>query len=216
MSSSRNHACCCSREGEGSLFQIAEAGIDPRSVRLEEARQLAEERRSTFDGRVTEFIERHVDQRLRSSTAGEYRRVSDRVSTSIDGTANRSARLVGKTSVTLFDEIGERGKPGAANLTFAYLRKFLNWCVEREVIEVNPMGRMKAPFALQSRDRVLTDEELCLLTKAFDLRGWSLQADLMVAAADRTTALRDHRTEVARGHRSRRRTPNARLRSFSN
>lgn len=158
------------RAKAGETIHLAEKGQDPRSIRVEEERQRDEDRRSTFDGRVAEFLERYVDQRLRTSTAGEYRRVlngsdfAEWRGRPINEISRRDAREV-------IDDIGARGKPGAANLTFAYLRKFFNWCVEREIIEASPLARMKAPFALQSRDRVLTDPEIALVMRAFDAEG---------------------------------------------
>ena len=158
------------REKARETVHLASTGIDPRTIRLEQAKQHEEQRRSTFDGRVAEFLERHVDQRLRSSTAGEYRRVL----TGADFNRWRGkpiTEISRKDVRELFDEIGARNKPGAANLTFAYLRKFFNWSVERELIEDSPVGRMKAPFILQSRDRVLTREEMAVVTKSFDAKG---------------------------------------------
>jgi len=52
------------------------------------------------------------------------------------------------------------GKPTAQNMAYATLRAFLNWCVRHEYIDRHPLLALTPPNTLQSRDRVLTDDEL--------------------------------------------------------
>jgi integrase len=47
-----------------------------------------------------------------------------------------------------------------ANRTLAHLRKMLNWCVSRHLIDDNPCRRVSAPTKEVSRDRVLSNDEL--------------------------------------------------------
>lgn len=62
--------------------------------------------------------------------------------------------------IAALDKIVDRGAPAVANRTLAALRKMFNWAVERDLLEDNPCAGIKAPAAEQSRDRVLTDDEL--------------------------------------------------------
>lgn len=57
-----------------------------------------------------------------------------------------------------------KGK-GAANLCFATFKTFLSWCVERGHLTTNPLIKRKTPHKLQSRDRLLTDDEIKLIWK---------------------------------------------------
>ena len=69
-----------------------------------------------------------------------------------------------------------------ANRTFAELRKFFNWAVEKDILPASPMAQMKPPFEDEkARNRVLlfskavegsTDEELRWLWQAADAEGW--------------------------------------------
>lgn len=61
--------------------------------------------------------------------------------------------------------IGQRS-PSAANKAYRMLNVMLNWAVEIEAIEANPMSKLKLPFPEQSRERVLSDSELRLVWKA--------------------------------------------------
>jgi integrase len=62
--------------------------------------------------------------------------------------------------IDLLDGIADSGRTVTANRVRAYLSKFLNWCVERDVIGANPAGTVKAVAKETSRDRVLTDDEI--------------------------------------------------------
>ena len=54
------------------------------------------------------------------------------------------------------------------NYAHGTMRTFLNWCVEQDYIEHSPLGRLKAPNRLRSRERVLTNEELKKIWDASD------------------------------------------------
>ena len=64
------------------------------------------------------------------------------------------------------DAIIDRGAPTVANRTLAALRKLFNWAVSRDLLEANPCAGVKAPTAEVSRDRVLSEEELCAFLDA--------------------------------------------------
>lgn len=50
--------------------------------------------------------------------------------------------------------------------TYAILNRLMNWALSRDEIPVNPMAGMKRPPAPDSRDRVLSDDELALALRA--------------------------------------------------
>ena len=72
----------------------------------------------------------------------------------------------------MLDGIVDRGAPIVANRTLAVFRRLCNWAVERGVIDASPCDKIKAPAAEESRDRVLTDDEIRLAWNAFDRVGW--------------------------------------------
>jgi integrase len=68
----------------------------------------------------------------------------------------------------VIEAIDQRGSPGASKRSLVYLRRFFNWCAEREVIESVPTDRIRPPHPEVKRDRVLTEDELGYLLRALD------------------------------------------------
>lgn len=62
-------------------------------------------------------------------------------------------------------------QPAVRRNVFAVMRILMNWAVDRGDIEASPMATMKAPVAADSRERVLSDEELALALRAADTLG---------------------------------------------
>lgn len=60
----------------------------------------------------------------------------------------------------LLEAIAERGAPIMANRVLAVVRKMFNFAIDQELVAINPAARLGRPGVEQSRDRVLTDEEL--------------------------------------------------------
>jgi integrase len=63
----------------------------------------------------------------------------------------------------------------AARLLFADVRPIFAWALDRAAIEANPMAGMKGPQPLESRDRVLTDEEIKAFWQAASGEGWPFE-----------------------------------------
>jgi integrase len=51
-------------------------------------------------------------------------------------------------------------KPTAQNYAYASIRAYLNWCMDEGYIETHPLVRGKPPNRLETRSRVLSDEEM--------------------------------------------------------
>src|SRR5690606_3671902 len=66
----------------------------------------------------------------------------------------------------LMDAAIERGSAYQANRILSHVRKLLNWCLERGIIEATPIAGLKAPTREQSRDRVLDDDEITAVLRA--------------------------------------------------
>ena len=155
------------REEARRTTTLAAAGKDPRLIRSVAKQKRQEERRNTFASCADEFLERHVERRLRPSTQREYRRI-------LKGSDTRAWRdrpisQIGKRDVLdVIDAMDGRGSPGASKRALVYLRKFFNWCAERDIISVVPTDRIRPPHPEVKRDRVLSDEELRYLLCALE------------------------------------------------
>src|SRR5690348_4012545 len=68
---------------------------------------------------------------------------------------------IGKRDVIeLLDTIADRGAPIMARRVQSYIRRFFRWCIERDVLKIDPTQAMPRVGNGKSRDRVLTDDEL--------------------------------------------------------
>ena len=71
----------------------------------------------------------------------------------------------------LLDKIEARA-PSMANCTFAVVRQFFGWCLERGIIDATPCAGIRAPAAETPRDRVLSDGEINALWQATGKLSW--------------------------------------------
>lgn len=87
----------------------------------------------------------------------------------------------------LIDKIADSGAPVQANRVLAYLRRFFNWCIERDLIGNSPTTGIKAPAREIGRERVLSLEELLSVMGAATRLGypWGAMVSLMVLSGQR-------------------------------
>ncbi|MDE4601397.1 tyrosine-type recombinase/integrase [Sinorhizobium meliloti] len=154
------------RKEAGRIMRAYDEGRDPR----------AEKKEASSDDNLTEnvldeFLKRHVKAKNKGRTAYD-----------VENTINREIRPKWKGKmitairrrdvVNLLDDIVDRGVPTMAVRTYALLKKFFNWSVERGILEVSPMGGLKPPATVEARDRVLSDSEFRLAWLAAEEIGW--------------------------------------------
>jgi integrase len=155
------------REQARGAARVASEGRDPRLINAEAKRKRHEERQNTYRACAADFLEKHAKRRLRPSTQREYRRI-------LTGADTRHwcekpiVQLTKRDVLDVLEAIDRRGSPGAAKRTLVYLRKFFNWCAERDILTVVPTDRIRAPHPEVKRDRVLSEEELRCVLQAID------------------------------------------------
>jgi integrase len=71
--------------------------------------------------------------------------------------------------VAVLDSIVAKGTPYRANRALAAIKKLLSWCVDRGVLDFNPLAGLKPPSKEIARDRVLTDNELVACWQEADI-----------------------------------------------
>jgi integrase len=68
---------------------------------------------------------------------------------------------IGKRDVLgLLDAIADRGAPIMARRVQSYVNRLFAWCLERDILKIDPTASMARYGSAKSRDRVLTDAEL--------------------------------------------------------
>jgi integrase len=66
--------------------------------------------------------------------------------------------------VALLDDLGDQ--PARRRAAYSYLRHFLQWAAERDLIDHNPCLAVRSPPPTAARERVLTEDELRALWQA--------------------------------------------------
>lgn len=69
-------------------------------------------------------------------------------------------------------DVIHKSAPVSANRALAHLKHLMGWCVERGIIDANPIAGMKPLSKERSRERVLSDDELGALWAACDAEGY--------------------------------------------
>ena len=144
-------------------------------ISLAGARQLAYERRAliasgedpviearsnemTFRHIMDEFIQLHIERKLKPNTATCYKSALQSRFLPV-WSEKKITDIERKHIVEVLDKMVADGQGGAANYSYSVISKFFSWCVSRDFIETNPCTGVERPAPLQSRDRVLSDYE---------------------------------------------------------
>jgi integrase len=155
------------RDQARSAARLAMEGKDPRALRADGKQARQQERQNTFGTCAADFLERYAMRRLRPSTQREYRRIL--MGDDTNSWRDKPLAYIAKRDVLdVIDAIDQRGSPGASKRALAYLRKFFNWCAERDIIAAPPTDRIPPPHPEVKRDRVLSEDELRYLLIALD------------------------------------------------
>ena len=143
-------------------------GRDPAAeVRAAKAPKPQEDR-DLIKTLVAQFDQRHLSNLKSGRTV---RRELDRHVVAVWG--ERDVHDITKRDVIdLLDGIADTGRAVSANRVRAYLGKFFNWCVERDILAASPAMGVKAVTKETSRERVLSDDEIRWLWRACDAEGY--------------------------------------------
>jgi integrase len=156
------------------LDQVAE-GKDPAAQKQVDKRVVHEAESDTFADVVVQFINR--DQRPGNRTWRETARVLGLKEAGEDlqvvkgGLVDRwGKRRIGEIKrreiIDLVDGIADDA-PVMANRTLAAIRRFFNWCVEKDRVQFSPCAGVKQREE-NHRTRVLDDDEIRLFWRACD------------------------------------------------
>lgn len=155
------------RQRARDALAAATEGRDPaEEVRAAKAPK-PEDNRDKVKTLIAQYDRRHLSGLKSRETV---RRELDRFVGAAWG--DRDIHTITKRDVIdLLDNIVDSGRAVTANRIRAYLNKFLNWCVERDILASSPAAGVKPPAKEAARDRVLTDDEVRLFWRACDAAG---------------------------------------------
>jgi integrase len=136
-------------------------GQDPAGqLRLAKARPS-----DTIGALVGDYVAKHVRVKQRARVE-EERILNVEI---LPRWKDRSVRELTRRDVrALVEPIADRGAPVMANRVLAVVRRMLNFGVQRDWIEANPASLITKPGRENSRDRVLSDDELRALWRLLE------------------------------------------------
>jgi integrase len=180
------------RQAASEARDKVDAGNDPATAkRLARSAPAPAKPADTFTTVLSDYNKRHLSK-LRSGV--EARRVMERHCSPKWGD-----RLLGEIKrrdvLDLLDDLTSEGKATTANRVRVLLSGLFGWAVGRDIIEASPITGTKPPAKEQSRDRVLSDDELRWLWEASGEVGqpWLQLVRLLILTGQR-------RGEVAKMH----------------
>lgn len=149
------------REKARSILRSIELG---RYV--EKAPHEEEQRMMTLGEVVPQFIELYAKQRTKDWKS------SERVLLKFSSLFSRPIDQIKRVEVVrVLDAIIAGGAPTRANRALAAIKKLMNWCIDRGMIETSPVAHLRPPTKEVARERVLTDDELKICWRMAELEG---------------------------------------------
>jgi integrase len=103
--------------------------------------------------------------------------------------------------ITAIDGVAAAGSPHGASNTLRYLQTAYRFGVERDLIQHNPIERVRAPAPIVSRDRVLSPSELRRVWHAAGTMApqWTAMIRMMILTGQRRTEVGRMRWEDVEG-----------------
>jgi len=111
-----------------------------------------------FERVVEEWLKRDQSENKPSSLYQVTRSVEADLLPAWSG--KRVDQITRRDVIELLDSITDRGAPIMARRVQAYVNRFFAWCIERDILKVDPTAGMPRLGTNKSRDRVLCDDEL--------------------------------------------------------
>jgi len=147
------------------LSQLVRSGIDPANAERER-------RRLSVDLALPAYVQRFIDGYLKPEWPRSWqlgaRLLEREVLPALRG---KSLPAVTRADITeVLDRLSDR--PAARRNLFATLRRMFKWAVNRGDLASSPMSDMESPPTLESRDRVLSDEEVKSIWNAANKMGY--------------------------------------------
>lgn len=156
------------RAAAGAAQDEIERGTDPAAIRAAEAVVMA----AMPDNRdhVVTVLDKYARDHLSQIRSGDTVK-RELTRTIVASFGNRPVCSITRREIRdLLEPIRERA-PISANRVLTYIRAFMNWCQSQDLIEINPTAGIKKPVKENSRERVLSDNEVRWFWQACERAG---------------------------------------------
>ncbi|PYC48186.1 integrase [Litorivita pollutaquae] len=174
------------RKAAGDALEKLELGRDPAALKKAAKAERAEAQLTERD-KVKTLVKTYDKRHLSTLKSGKtVKRELERHVVSEWG--DRDIHEITKRDILeLLEGIADTGRGVTANRVRAYLKAFLAWCVNRDVIDRNPADGVKPPAKERARARVLSDDEIRWFWQACDAEGqpWGHMAKLLLLTGQR-------------------------------
>jgi integrase len=171
-------------EAHADAWKVLRQGTDPGANALEERK--AECMALTVAALADEYLEKWARPRKRSWREDARILVKDVLP---EWRQRKAKDITRRDVIRLLDGIVDRGAGIMANRTLAVIRKMFNFAVTRDIVPVSPCIGARAPAPEQSRDRVLTPDEIRALWQGLETakmaEGTKLALKLQIVTAQR-------------------------------
>lgn len=172
------------RRAASEALDAASVGFDPATEKqAAKAERAVKASRDSVEALFETYAKRHLSTIKSGATAKrELQRHA------VAEWKGRDIHSITKRDILdLLDGIVDSGRATTANRLRAYLGKFFNWCIERDVIDASPMVGVRAPAKEVSRDRVMSDDEIRWFWKACNRAGqpWGPMGKILLLTGQR-------------------------------
>jgi len=150
------------KKAQAKLASLSD-GVDPSEERRKDRIKGIETHQS---GKLQDVFDRYYQKHVEDGRYwDELKQRFERQIIPTIGASTTVANISKKELRVLLDNKEKETKAGA-RLTYAALSPFFKWCVQEDIISVNPMADLTAPDPSETRERVLTEAEIVLVWKA--------------------------------------------------
>jgi integrase len=136
-------------------------GGDPASEKAAARAEKPAPAGDSIEAAVDRFVELHVRRKIRPRSAEQAEYVLRRLA--LPAWTGRTVTDIKRRDIIALVESVAAARPVTANRLLAWLSKFFNWLVARDVVAVSPCRGVERPYKETARDRILDDQEIAAL-----------------------------------------------------
>jgi len=185
--------------GRYPIISLADARREAKRILAERTLGKHQAPRQSFKEALDVFLAHH-EANNRPGTTSEVRRILTKQFASLHRHQLPDIATQDLTRIT--DRMMNDGRPSAANHAHMAVRNFLGWCARRQLLQHSPLEGLERPAGTPSRDRVLSDDELCAVWIATNaIKGhYAIIIKLLILTGQRRSEISNLRADYIAGN----------------